>query len=261
MWDLWWTKWRWGRFSSSTSVSPANLHSTNFSTIIIIRGWYNRPVVVAVPKVPPHKLQKNNYIVNSMTDCTAVMLNNISVSVVIRLWDLFKKPRNKMYSWIVNTVYIQSKTNGFLVKNESLLHGHLRNWFHIGIRSRIYSSEKECQCLVKFGERKVNSLHLTQPLHNSQCHDFEPSPGSLLSRCLLLTCCHNRLLIKTRRQCHTQFHKTFSHLTYNSFSFYTWRLQAEAIFRRQLLRKSHIHPSIQPSIYLYIYLWLYSPFC
>jgi hypothetical protein len=24
----------------------------------IIRGWYNRPVVVAVPKVPPHKLKK-----------------------------------------------------------------------------------------------------------------------------------------------------------------------------------------------------------
>jgi hypothetical protein len=23
----------------------------------IIRGWYNRPVVVAVPKVPPHKLK------------------------------------------------------------------------------------------------------------------------------------------------------------------------------------------------------------
>jgi hypothetical protein len=36
MWDLWWTKWYWGRFSSSTSVSPANLHSTNFSTITII---------------------------------------------------------------------------------------------------------------------------------------------------------------------------------------------------------------------------------
>jgi hypothetical protein len=35
MWDLWWTKWRWGRVSPSTSVSPANLHSTNFSTITI----------------------------------------------------------------------------------------------------------------------------------------------------------------------------------------------------------------------------------
>jgi hypothetical protein len=29
-------KWRWGRFSPSTSVSPANLHSTNCSTTTII---------------------------------------------------------------------------------------------------------------------------------------------------------------------------------------------------------------------------------
>jgi hypothetical protein len=29
------TKWRWGRFSPSTSVSPANLHSRNFSTITV----------------------------------------------------------------------------------------------------------------------------------------------------------------------------------------------------------------------------------
>jgi hypothetical protein len=36
MCDLWWTKWRWSRFSPSTSVSPANYHSTNYSTITII---------------------------------------------------------------------------------------------------------------------------------------------------------------------------------------------------------------------------------
>jgi hypothetical protein len=35
-WDLWWTKWRWGRFSPCTSVSPANLHSTNCSTNTLI---------------------------------------------------------------------------------------------------------------------------------------------------------------------------------------------------------------------------------
>jgi hypothetical protein len=35
MWDLWWTKWRWGRFSPSTSIYLANLHSTYFSTITI----------------------------------------------------------------------------------------------------------------------------------------------------------------------------------------------------------------------------------
>jgi hypothetical protein len=44
-------KWRCGRFSPRTSVSPANLHSICFSTIIftIIRGWHNRPGVAAVP--------------------------------------------------------------------------------------------------------------------------------------------------------------------------------------------------------------------
>jgi hypothetical protein len=35
MWDLWWTKWHWGRFSPSTSVSPVNSHSTNCSSPII----------------------------------------------------------------------------------------------------------------------------------------------------------------------------------------------------------------------------------
>jgi hypothetical protein len=36
MWDLWWIKWRWGRFSPCTSISLANLHSTNCYTITII---------------------------------------------------------------------------------------------------------------------------------------------------------------------------------------------------------------------------------
>jgi hypothetical protein len=44
MCNLWWTKLHWGRFSPSTSVSPANSHSTDSFTFIIIRGWYNRPV-------------------------------------------------------------------------------------------------------------------------------------------------------------------------------------------------------------------------
>jgi hypothetical protein len=36
-WDSWWTKWRRGRFSPSTSVSPAKtVHSTNF---IITFTW------------------------------------------------------------------------------------------------------------------------------------------------------------------------------------------------------------------------------
>jgi hypothetical protein len=37
MWDLWWDKVALGRFSPSTSVSPAIVvHSTNYSTITLI---------------------------------------------------------------------------------------------------------------------------------------------------------------------------------------------------------------------------------
>jgi hypothetical protein len=43
MWGLWWITQHWGRLYSCTSVSSAN-HSTNFSIIIITRGWHNRPI-------------------------------------------------------------------------------------------------------------------------------------------------------------------------------------------------------------------------
>jgi hypothetical protein len=51
-WCLWWTKWRGGRLSPNTSVSPANLHSTKFSILTITRGRYNKPKVVDVPSGP-----------------------------------------------------------------------------------------------------------------------------------------------------------------------------------------------------------------
>jgi hypothetical protein len=42
-WDLWWIKWRRGRFCLSTSFSPA-IHFTKFSILTITQGRYNRPV-------------------------------------------------------------------------------------------------------------------------------------------------------------------------------------------------------------------------
>jgi hypothetical protein len=51
-WDLWWTKWRWNRFSPSTSISPANLHSIKFSILTITRDRYNRPEVADMPSGP-----------------------------------------------------------------------------------------------------------------------------------------------------------------------------------------------------------------
>jgi hypothetical protein len=55
-----------GRFSPSTSVSPANLHSTNCSTITLIYhlGLYNRPEVAIVPgdvSPTPPKKTKNKW--------------------------------------------------------------------------------------------------------------------------------------------------------------------------------------------------------
>jgi hypothetical protein len=40
---MWWTKRHWDRFFESTSVSPTNHHSTNFSIIIFPRGCHNTP--------------------------------------------------------------------------------------------------------------------------------------------------------------------------------------------------------------------------
>jgi hypothetical protein len=42
MWDLLLTKWHWGSFSPSTSVSTANSHSTNCSNFI------NQPITNAI---------------------------------------------------------------------------------------------------------------------------------------------------------------------------------------------------------------------
>jgi hypothetical protein len=64
---LWWTKRHWGRFSPSTSVSPAN-HSTNFSIIIITRDWHNRPIIgrsaewtqLDLAPPPPYQLEKHS---------------------------------------------------------------------------------------------------------------------------------------------------------------------------------------------------------
>jgi hypothetical protein len=49
-----------GQVFSENSVSPANLHSICFSTIIFIitRGWHNRPGVAAVPIVSQSRIKK-----------------------------------------------------------------------------------------------------------------------------------------------------------------------------------------------------------
>jgi hypothetical protein len=46
------------RFPLSIFIPPISPQSPS----PIIRGWYNRPVVAAVPKVPPQKLKKKKKI-------------------------------------------------------------------------------------------------------------------------------------------------------------------------------------------------------
>jgi hypothetical protein len=51
MWDLWWTKWHWNRFSPGTSASlPIYIPQIAPESISsIICGWYSRTVMAAVP--------------------------------------------------------------------------------------------------------------------------------------------------------------------------------------------------------------------
>jgi hypothetical protein len=69
---LWWTKRHWGRFSSSTSVFPANHRSTNFSIVLITRCWHNGPIggrtVPSGPNWthPPPLYQYKNSIMDSL---------------------------------------------------------------------------------------------------------------------------------------------------------------------------------------------------
>jgi hypothetical protein len=58
---LWWTKWRWRRFSPISfpcqSSFPQFLHNDHH--LSSGDGTINRLVAAAVPKVPPHELKKN----------------------------------------------------------------------------------------------------------------------------------------------------------------------------------------------------------
>jgi hypothetical protein len=53
MWDLWWTMCHCGRFSPSTSVSPANSHFTDRSTIIFI---YHLGLVQQAKQLPMYQM-------------------------------------------------------------------------------------------------------------------------------------------------------------------------------------------------------------
>jgi hypothetical protein len=99
-WDLWWTKWLWGRFSPSTSVSPANLHCTKFSIIIITRGRYNRPFSVRRAEwTPPLCELKKKCMFNP---CFHLMLcMNIQIVAAITLLSIYNFRRTTCQTFTI----------------------------------------------------------------------------------------------------------------------------------------------------------------
>jgi hypothetical protein len=96
-WDLWWIKWRWGRFSPSTSVSLANLHFTNFSIMIITRGWYNRPFSgrraewTHLGLQPPHaNLKKKHVQSQDLSDKCRHLASNQAIKKILFPWGDYK---------------------------------------------------------------------------------------------------------------------------------------------------------------------------
>jgi hypothetical protein len=121
MWDLWWTRWRWGRFSPSTSVSPANLHSTSWSTIILIyhRGLYNRPEVTAVPSglspTPPIIIKKSLYRPR-ICKFSELLKRNCAFSVLGLMYSLSVR-----HAWKTKIQIISSKENKLVLRLTVLL--------------------------------------------------------------------------------------------------------------------------------------------
>jgi hypothetical protein len=99
-WVLWWTKWRWGRISPSTSVYPANLHFTKFSIFTVTRGRYNRPQVAESGLHPPQcqlKKRTEMFALNGrmMSDSASVFRRKINTLVWTE--NYFTKQKNHIF--------------------------------------------------------------------------------------------------------------------------------------------------------------------
>jgi hypothetical protein len=64
--ELWWTKWHWCRFFPSPSVSPANSHSTDCSTFIIMSSGAGTigELMADVPSGLSHPTPRNYVLLN-----------------------------------------------------------------------------------------------------------------------------------------------------------------------------------------------------
>jgi hypothetical protein len=104
MWDMCWTKWRWDRFSPSNSVSPANLHSTNFSTIAIT--YHPELVQQASSGRSTKRLSLNNN-TKKITDLAATVLGRVSPSTCIKYWNYSER---KLWRSVLPRTYSYQST-------------------------------------------------------------------------------------------------------------------------------------------------------
>jgi hypothetical protein len=92
-----------GQASSEYFGFPANLHSTNCSTITIIWGWHNRSVVAAVPSGPsltPLRIIKINDIAGNVA-CTGEIRN--AYRILDRKPERERPLRRLGHRWYVHT--------------------------------------------------------------------------------------------------------------------------------------------------------------
>jgi hypothetical protein len=87
MWDLCWTNWRWGTFPLPIFIPPISPQSPSS----IIRGWYNRPVVAAVPS--GLSLTTLTIINIHIAEDGILQITNLKGCLRKRKWPDYKPPR------------------------------------------------------------------------------------------------------------------------------------------------------------------------
>jgi hypothetical protein len=137
MWGLWWTKRHWGRFSPSISVSPTN-YSTNFSIIIITRGWYKRPIggrsaEWTLDSTPHYTNLKFLNLIFETSNPTAKFTHicikkprNIDIKHIIEVRYQHSSSRNACNLFVLLTLFrIETKQTSVFLPSEVIMHSSL----------------------------------------------------------------------------------------------------------------------------------------
>jgi hypothetical protein len=93
VWNFWWTRWHWGRFSPRTSVSLANHYSTKFSIFIITRAnWWPQCRVEPIGLHPP--LQYTNYMTSTNFALRVIVNIHFYINVIYTQYGVCEQPTN-----------------------------------------------------------------------------------------------------------------------------------------------------------------------